>query len=327
MTENALQPELCQRYLLGELTEAEQLALEQVYFADPERFEEIWAAENELIDRYVRGQLSPQERARFETHFLAAPEHQEQVLAAQAILRAADAYQPGLATLATPATQEGESRDSVRPAVAWWAPIKAWFQVRPLLQPGLALATLCLVGLTFWLWFDRTRLRQELAQASNSQNSATKREQELAQQLAIEKARNDQLAARIPQSATSPTPPQADKPASVFAFLLSPLLVRSGAAPQRIVPPQSTTEIRLQMTIVPDPAVASYQVTIRTVEGATVLTQSNLRARSNQTLISLTVPKLKLPANEYLLTLEAVTAAGDVEELNRYFFRIAPPKN
>lgn len=319
MAENALQPELCQQYLLGELAEAEQLALEQVYFANPERFEEIWAAENELIDRYLRAQLSPQEQARFETHFLAVPEHREQVLEAQAILRAADTYQPTLPT------QEQESRDSVRPAVAWWEPIKSWFQVRPLLQPGLAFATLCLVGLTFWLWFDRTRLRQELAQVNNNQTSATKREQELAQQLAIEKARNDQLAAQIPQTTTSPTPPQADKPASVFAFLLSPLLVRSGAAPQRIIPPQSMAEIRLQMKIVPDSAVQSYQVTIRTIEGVIVLSQSNLRARDTQKLISLTVPKPKLPPNGYLLTLEAVTAAGDVEELNRYFFRIASP--
>lgn len=324
MTEKAIQPELCQRYVLGELTEAEQLALERVYFADPERFEEICAAENDLIDQYVRGQLSPQQRERFETHFLAVPEHQERVLAAQTILRAADSYQPTLAT------QEGKRQETTKPVAAWWEPVKAWFQVRSLLQPGLAFAALCLVGLTFWLWFERTRLQLELTQASHSQNSATKREQELAAQLAMEKARNDQLTAQISQTVTSPTPPQSlpsNKPGSTFAFLLSPLLVRSGATPQRIVPPQNTAEIRLQMKIVPDPAVESYQVTVRTVEGATILTQRNLRVRSNQTLLSLTVPTSKLAPNGYLLTLEAVTAAGDVEELNRYFFRLAPPKN
>ena len=43
------------RYLLGDLPEIEQTAVEQEYFADPEKFEEVWAVENDLVDRYVRG--------------------------------------------------------------------------------------------------------------------------------------------------------------------------------------------------------------------------------------------------------------------------------
>ena len=43
------------RYLLGDLPETEQTAVEQEYFADPEKFEEIWSAENDPVDRYMRG--------------------------------------------------------------------------------------------------------------------------------------------------------------------------------------------------------------------------------------------------------------------------------
>jgi hypothetical protein len=52
------QGERMTRYLLGDLPETEQTAVELEYFADPEKFEEIWSAENDLVDRYMRGGLS-----------------------------------------------------------------------------------------------------------------------------------------------------------------------------------------------------------------------------------------------------------------------------
>lgn len=60
------QDERMTRYLLGDLPGSEQAAVEQEYFADPERFEEVWSAENDLVDRYARGRLSRGERELFE---------------------------------------------------------------------------------------------------------------------------------------------------------------------------------------------------------------------------------------------------------------------
>src|SRR5215470_18820848 len=58
------------RYLLGDLPETEQTAVEQEYFVDPEKFEEVWATENDLVDGYVRGRLSRRERELFERNYL-----------------------------------------------------------------------------------------------------------------------------------------------------------------------------------------------------------------------------------------------------------------
>src|SRR5262245_66585489 len=78
------------RYLLGDLLETEQMAVEQEYFADPEKFEEVWAAENDLVDRYVRGRLSRGERRLFERNYLQSPKHRARVAVARKLLEAAD---------------------------------------------------------------------------------------------------------------------------------------------------------------------------------------------------------------------------------------------
>ena len=54
------------RYLLGEMSETEQMQLEVRYFGDPEKFTELCAWRNDLIDGYVGGELSPALRDRFE---------------------------------------------------------------------------------------------------------------------------------------------------------------------------------------------------------------------------------------------------------------------
>jgi len=74
------------RYLLGELTEADQAALERELPMDRGKFDQVWAVENELIDSYVRGELSRADRKRFESHDLASPLHRERVEIAASFL-------------------------------------------------------------------------------------------------------------------------------------------------------------------------------------------------------------------------------------------------
>ncbi len=57
------------RYLLGELSDSEQAALEEKYFTDPQVFDKMVKAENELVDNYGRGLLSPQSREKFEQYY------------------------------------------------------------------------------------------------------------------------------------------------------------------------------------------------------------------------------------------------------------------
>src|SRR5262245_18784625 len=77
---------LIRRYLLGELAEADQAALEQELLIDRGKFDRVWAVENELVDSYVRGEMSRADRKRFEGHYLASPLHRERVAIAESFL-------------------------------------------------------------------------------------------------------------------------------------------------------------------------------------------------------------------------------------------------
>jgi hypothetical protein len=77
---------LISRYLLGELAEADQVALEQELLIDRGKFDQVWAVEYELVDHYVRGEMSRAGRERFEGHYLASPLHRERVEIARSFL-------------------------------------------------------------------------------------------------------------------------------------------------------------------------------------------------------------------------------------------------
>jgi hypothetical protein len=81
---------LIQRYLLGELTEADQATLEQELLIDRGKFDRVWAVENDLIDSYVRGEMSRADCERFEGHYLASPLHLERVAIAESFLAGID---------------------------------------------------------------------------------------------------------------------------------------------------------------------------------------------------------------------------------------------
>src|SRR5262245_21108624 len=79
---------LIRRYLLGELTGADQTAFEQELLRDRGKFDRVWAVENEMVDSYVRGEMSRADRKRFEAHYLASPLHR--VAIAEAFLTIID---------------------------------------------------------------------------------------------------------------------------------------------------------------------------------------------------------------------------------------------
>ncbi len=76
---------LLTRYLLGELADDQESAVEQRFFGDADFLEELQATECELIDCYVRGELSSERNQRFEAHFLSSPSRRKRVEFAYAL--------------------------------------------------------------------------------------------------------------------------------------------------------------------------------------------------------------------------------------------------
>lgn len=64
------------RYLLGDLPEAEAVKIDQLLLVDDDFYQELLIAEDELIDSYLAGGLSESERRSFESRFLVGNERQ-----------------------------------------------------------------------------------------------------------------------------------------------------------------------------------------------------------------------------------------------------------
>src|SRR4051812_32624051 len=75
------------RYLLGSLTEEEQIRVEDCAFAEQDYMGALEAAEADLIDAYVRGELAQADREAFERRFLTAPQRRGKVEFARALAR------------------------------------------------------------------------------------------------------------------------------------------------------------------------------------------------------------------------------------------------
>jgi hypothetical protein len=73
------------KYLMGDLPQEEQLLIEERLFLDSEYFQMRQAIEDDLIDEYLHGELSPNERQRFEKYFLSTPERHEALKIAEAL--------------------------------------------------------------------------------------------------------------------------------------------------------------------------------------------------------------------------------------------------
>jgi len=85
MQETESQKTALRRYLLGSAPEDERESVEQALLADENLYEELLAIEDELIDQYVWGQLPEPERTSFLQYLDALPDHKERLEFAQAL--------------------------------------------------------------------------------------------------------------------------------------------------------------------------------------------------------------------------------------------------
>jgi hypothetical protein len=304
------QDERMTRYLLGDLTETEQTAVEQEYFADPEKFEEVWAAENELVDRYVRGRLSRGERELFERNYLRSPKHRERVTVAGKLLEAADRQ----------AVEGGVTPRSIAPA-----PSRLMETLKALLTPRFlapAAAFLLLFSTLSWMVIERARLNEELEKTKARLSDQQRQEREITGQLAAEREQSGKLKSELDRLMETFTSKLSQTPRSILSFILKP---SQGARPpggselQVITIPQKTDLVRLQMKIQNGDS-RRFQATIRRVGGSQVWSQRSLIPKSGA--ITVNVPADKLSVDDYFLILSAETPTGGTEEIDKYPFRV-----
>ena len=291
------------RYLLGELSELEQSALEKEYFTDSQFFDQMLKTENELVDDYVRGWLSKEVRERFEQFYLAHPERRERVKFA--------------AALASKLDQIEEAEQAPRGLSTWQKFLLAIGGQRPTLRLALALATLLVMVASVWILVERQRKHErELAQAE-------RRERE-SQQIAGERRPPEEAQGRVepsPQETPPPTQTPVRSSGTTVSLALTVGGVRggdSGRTPTLVIP-QDTTQARLILSL-KDNDYPSYNVSLQTVAGAEIFNQRNVRPRGVRFVF--TVPADRLESGDYILTLRGVGPDGKVDDLSKSLFRV-----
>jgi len=315
------------RYLLGELSEPEQAAIEGEYFANPERFEEICALENDLIDDYLRGDLPAAEREQFERGYLSSPEKLHRVQFARTMLSSLYGI-PGLYGIS------GEARHrSVRGAPespgfrAALAAMKGWWRSGPSL--ALASVAFILMAAVVLIGLEYLRLRQRLSESEQRIASESQRLQDIERQLDDQTANSRELEKELDNLRSQRAQDQTNPPGSklspiVAAFNLRLGLLRGGAEQQilAIAPAADVIELRLNLKSVD---FKKYSAALTTAEGKPVWKQAQVGVRPSQTggRIALRLPARLLAAGDYILRVDGMNPAGESVELGDSYFRVA----
>jgi hypothetical protein len=313
------------QYLLGDLSEEDQAQLEEQFFNDDEYFDSMLAIEDELIDDYAQGELSPRQRELFEKHFLCSPERRSRVEFAQALqISAAQA----MAAQTARAISETESTSR-------WQSLLALFGIQnSALQFALAAAAVVLMLGCSWLIFESARLRNQLAQfeAARSQQEKEAAEQSaeqrahserLARDLERERNQREELERELVQGRESrdKASPAQGVPTRMATFLLMAGLLRDEQGAKQLSIPQSAEQVRLQLKLRRTGEYKSYRAALKTIEGEALLAlRASQTGSGKAVVVNLSANLLK--QGDYKLTLSGVTDAGNVEEIDNYYFSV-----
>lgn len=310
--------EVIAQYLLGKLSEQDQIHLEQQYFSNAEVFERFLLIENELIDDYLRAQLCDEDRELFEKHFLAVAARAEKVEFSKSLIKIASSS-------TRPKMREASSSN-----VDWWKGYFGWLSSG--LSPAskallVAVMALIAVGGT-WLGLQSIRLRREVDQLRAEQIAQQQRENELRQQLAEMTADNDKLADQLALQQQQQVPadqaPESPPSSPIISFVLTPHLLRDINGANKLIIPRGTQLIHLRLRIGDEGDYKSYSAVLKTVQGDSVWSRASLQAqrtKSGKAVILRLSPGL-LNRTDYILTLKGRTSSGELEDIEDYSFNI-----
>jgi hypothetical protein len=340
MRETLRDEEQIRRYLLGELSEAEMVQLENAAFAGPDGEELqglIASAENDLMDEYARGKLSSDERARFEARFLNFGRRRERVNFAAALASVGEDA-PSTAAGAVPPTSAGAvstaSRAGARSKLV--SLLSHIHTASPAFKFALAACALALAAVVVWYAADASRRRTEAARVEAERRLAEERvraeEVARAQQGAQDvQGPHEASPSPSPQTNPSPAPPPNTEPyqrgdkrrspaLAVALFTLLPGSLRGeGEGPQTLSVPKGARSVRLSLVL--DEVAIRGDVRAEVLVGERkVLSRTGLRVTHSHTG-GLVILDLPVSAGTYVVKIVGrASDGGTVTTL--YYFKV-----
>jgi hypothetical protein len=283
-------------YLLGDVSEEEQVRLEEQFFTDEDAYQQLRAIEDELRYDYAQGSLSPRERELFEKKFLTTPAERERVALAKSVMEKTLEH----AVRLSPAPE---------PKVAWWKTLFSMMPSMPSTQFAGAVALLA-VMVAGSLVLETTRLKNEMAGLEKKQQSSQTAMAGLNQELQQERERRQQL-----EKQSAPAPAAA---LNILAFALAPGLVRGGDGPKRLLVPAGTESVRLQLDVKTPQSVTSYRASLQNLDGVELWSED---VRGTESTVSATLPGRLLAPGDYLVELKT-NSGGEPQRVGEYYFTV-----
>ena len=331
--------ETCERYLLGELSEAEAGQFEEDYFANDELFERFLAVKEELLDAYARGELAEEKRARFAKHFLATAPRRRKLDETQNFIRAVTAVSTKAAATDNAALNAPIAIETPKSSRQSFT---NFFNLRPFAHQ-FALAAIILVSLFgVWLFFrsGQQTTPDELASGQPTPaptiaptNALPTNESENTNAntamtpsptpVNVNQSPANTNTADQPTPKKPPVQPPQVSPAQIASIMLLPVASRdiNNANTLRLSP--DTRTVRLSLVFKSDDY-RNYSAAISTIGGATVWQQRSLKANTgggNKTVTLQFAPAL-LRGQDYIVTLKGQTDSGQTETIGEYYFRV-----
>lgn len=304
------------RYLLGELSEPERIALESRYFTDPRAFDRLERFEQELIDNYARSRLPGETRARFEAAYLSNPNRRERLRFGEALAARIDQSEP-------PTVIHFNGASWRQRLLSWVGPESR------ALAFSMALVLLLLAAGSVWLLVQSSRLRAELARRDSAAADLAQSQAELQRQLADQQKHNQELAAQLERLSNTPAPQTSPSSGGAVPGFVTLFLAANGVrgaeptAPTTLIIPKGTQEVRVNLTL-KDHDYRDYQIVLQAIAGPEIFNRRNLKPRIDRSgaIFSLSLPASKLPTGDYMLTLRGAAPGGEFEDVSNSLFHV-----
>ncbi len=325
------QNNLAARFLLGKLTEEENVKIEVEFFSENNHFENIIIAENDLIDEYVNGSLSPEDKRLFENRLLLNPRQRQRVEFAKTLAK----YASNL---------PAENQDSTPSESKWLSAFWQLFSAKPLLSYSFAIAAFIFFAGAIWLAINNNLSHfphnNELASKQTPtveieipESSAPIEEQKSTDKVNAESETpkdKSPAAERLPKADKSQSSPQnrieqPKKSAAIFSTIILPLgLTRDASAPSTTFDiPAKADFVNLQLNT-EEGGFVSYFAVLETVEGRQIWNGKILKSAKikNQKSVTAAVPARLLNKGDYIITLKGLTKDRAYEPAGDYSFTI-----
>ena len=329
-----IEDKLLTRYLLGTLTEAEQSQVEEQLFADAACYDRLCALQEELTDQCVLGELARPEQQVFRRRFLTTPDGREDALFARALEavlqeeKAAQVIAQTATTLSWPEKLAQYFRFPVwQMALAAAAVLLAvgvgflWTETQRLRQQ-LASTSQQLEG-------AQTKAEQSArteAELAEQLRRAQARNEELDQLSRTAQQERDQ--ARQELERLSARSSSSSAVGTLLSFILVPGAGRADAKVDELSLQPQTQTVQLRLLLSPGETYPAYRAEIRTKQDELIQTLNQLPMRTTRDgkVAQLTLRAQRLKDGDYVVSLFGVRPDQTTHFINYYDFKITRGK-